>query len=407
MCAWLYNTKSFVYYLSKVLEGPGALFQKCPWPAGGKRDLIFSKNSDIIITMYILGIESSCDETAVAVVEREQGGENRVIDEQIKSQVPLHSKYGGVVPEIASRNHYEVIDLLTAAALKNAGLEVQDIRLIGLTVGPGLIGSLLVGLSFAKGLAFTHKIPIAAVDHIAAHIEAAFIENPGIQYPLLALVVSGGHTTLFYQQSKFETEVIGKTRDDAVGEVMDKIAKFLGLGYPGGPILDEIYRNGGGDVHRFQFTYPRMSDGSDDFSFSGYKTAVIRQCRQCADDKGITIQADQQEIKDLVASFLYSVVSYLMEKTRSILEKRKVKSLIVSGGVSRNSLLREMFQKEFNKPGRGVNLYMPSPRFCTDNASMVAWLGYEKYLAYPNINYFDSYLNAYSRALFTEKGKHR
>ncbi|HLP57883.1 MAG TPA: tRNA (adenosine(37)-N6)-threonylcarbamoyltransferase complex transferase subunit TsaD, partial [Candidatus Deferrimicrobium sp.] len=258
--------------------------------------------------MYILGIESSCDETAVAVIEREQqGGPNRVIDEQIKSQVPLHAKYGGVVPEIASRNHYEVIDLLAAAALKNAGLRPQDIGLISLTQGPGLIGSLLIGLSFAKGLAFTHKIPVAAVDHIAAHIEAAFIENPDIEYPLIALVVSGGHTTLFYQESKFETAVIAKTRDDAVGEVMDKIAKFLGLGYPGGPILDQIYAEGGGDIHRFPFTYPRMSDGSDDFSFSGYKTAVLRQAR---DSDGKVLQPGQPEFKDLVASFLYSVVGY-------------------------------------------------------------------------------------------------
>lgn len=356
--------------------------------------------------MYILGIESSCDETAVAVIEREQsGGPNRVIAEQIKSQIPLHAKYGGIVPEIASRNHYEVIDLLTAEALKKAGLRAQDIGLIALTQGPGLIGSLLVGLSFAKGLAFTHKLPLAAVDHIAAHIEAAFIENPDIEYPLLALVVSGGHTTLFYQESKFETTVIAKTRDDAVGEVMDKIAKFLGLGYPGGPVLDEIYRAGGGDIHRFSFTYPRMSDGSDDFSFSGYKTAVLRLARQGLN--GEVIQPNQPEFKDLVASFLYSVVGYLLEKTRAVVEKSKVKSLIVSGGVSRNSLLREMFQGEFSKGSGGVKLYLPSPRFCTDNASMIAWLGYEKYLAYPNINYFDSYLNAYSRALFKEKGKHR
>ncbi|MCU0285061.1 MAG: tRNA (adenosine(37)-N6)-threonylcarbamoyltransferase complex transferase subunit TsaD [Acidobacteria bacterium] len=356
--------------------------------------------------MYILGIESSCDETAVAVIKREQqDGPNRVIDEQIKSQIPLHSKYGGVVPEIASRNHYEVIDLLTSSVLKNAGLRAQDIDLISLTQGPGLIGSLLIGLSFAKGLAFTHKIPIAAVDHIAAHIEAAFIENQDIQYPLIALVVSGGHTTLFYQESKFNTEVIGKTRDDAVGEVMDKIAKFLGLGYPGGPILDQIYRDKKGDIQRFSFTYPRMSDGSDDFSFSGYKTAVIRQARQ--NMTGETLQPNQAEFNDLVASFLYSVVGYLLEKTRAVVEQRKVKSLIVSGGVSRNTLLREMFKAEFNKPGRDIKLYMPSPRFCTDNAAMIAWLGYEKFLAYPNINYFDSYLNAYSRALFKEKGKHR
>lgn len=353
--------------------------------------------------MYILGIESSCDETAVAVIER--GQRNRVIDEEIKSQIPLHAKYGGVVPEIASRNHYEIIDLLTTEVLKNAGVTLQDIGLIALTQGPGLIGSLLVGLSFAKGLAFTHKLPIAAIDHIAAHIEAAFIENPDIEYPLIALVVSGGHTTLFYQKSKFETDILAKTRDDAVGEAMDKFAKFFGLGYPGGPVLDKIYRENRGDFKRFDFTYPRMSDGSNAFSFSGYKTAVFRHCQR--DPEADKIKPGQPLFNDLVASFLHSVVGYLLEKTRDALEEKEVKSLIVSGGVSRSSLLRQKFQEKFAKPGSGVKLYIPSPRFCTDNASMIAWLGYEKYQAFPNINYFDPYLNAYSRALFKKPKRHR
>jgi N6-L-threonylcarbamoyladenine synthase len=347
--------------------------------------------------MYVIGIESSCDETAVALIER--GEKNCVIDEQIKSQVPLHAKYGGVVPEIASRNHYEVIDQLTTEALKNASLTIQDIELIALTQGPGLIGSLLIGLSFAKGLAFTNSIPISPVDHIAAHIESAFIENPGIEYPLLALVVSGGHTTLFYQESKFDTKILAKTRDDAVGEVMDKIAKFFGLGYPGGPILDNIYP--GGDPHRFNFTAPRMSDGSNDFSFSGYKTAVIRH----PEVKGMV--AGSQDFNDLISSFLYSVVGYLLEKTRAAVEERNVRSLIVSGGVSRNSLLRQMFTEAFSGADKGIKLYMPSPRYCTDNAAMVAWLGYEKFRAFPSEDYFDPYLNVYSRALFKETKKHR
>lgn len=343
--------------------------------------------------MYVLGFESSCDETAVALIER--GEQNRVIDEQIKSQISLHAKYGGIVPEIASRNHYEVIDHLTTQTLKNSGLTIRDIELIALTRGPGLIGPLLVGLSFAKGLAFTNKIPIAGVDHIAAHIESAFIENPDIRYPLLALVVSGGHTTLFHQKSKFETEIIAKTRDDAVGEVLDKIAKFFGLGYPGGPIIDNMYPRG--DPKRFKFTYPRMSDGSNDFSFSGYKTAVIRH-PEIKD-----VQTGQQAFKDLISSFLHSVVSYLLDKTRAAVEEKKVKSLILSGGVSRNTLLRETFTEAFNAPGSGIRLYIPSPRFCTDNAAMTAWLGYEKYRAFPQHDFFDPYLNVYSRALFKKK----
>lgn len=351
--------------------------------------------SGIINAMYILGIESSCDETAVAVVERGQC--NRVLDEQIKSQIPLHAKYGGVVPEIASRSHYETIDLLTAEALKKAGVSINDISLTALTLGPGLIGSLLIGLAFAKGVSMVRKIPIVPVDHIAAHIEAAFIENPDIEYPLVALVVSGGHTTLFHQPSKFETEVLAKTRDDAVGEVMDKVAKFFGLGYPGGPILDKIYP--GGDAKRFPFSYPKMSDGSPDFSFSGYKTAVIRH------PEAKTIKPDQDIFKDLIASFLHSVVGYLLKKTKEAAQAKRVKSVIVSGGVSRNTLLRQMFMEEFTKPGIPAKLYLPALRYCTDNASMIAWLGYDQYQAFPNANYADPYLNAYSRAMFKEPAK--
>ena len=342
--------------------------------------------------MYILGIESSCDETAVAVIEREE--QNRVIAEKIKSQIPLHAKYGGVVPEIASRNHYEVIDYLTTAVLKEAGITIDDIRAIALTLGPGLMGSLLVGLSFAKGLAFANNLPLVAVDHVLAHIESAFIDHPGIQYPLVALVVSGGHTTLFYQKSKFQTEVIAKTRDDAVGEILDKVAKFYGLGYPGGPILDKLYK--GGDPKRYSFTIPKMSDGSDDFSFSGYKTAAIRHpAGKDADPGG-------QDFKDLVASFLNSVVDYLLTRTQSAVENTKPRSVIVAGGVSRNSLLREKFTQAFT--GSTTNLYLSSPRYCTDNAAMTAWLGYEKYRSFPNINYFDRYLNSYSRASFRDRG---
>lgn len=342
--------------------------------------------------MYILGIESSCDETAVAVIERED--RDRVIAEKIKSQIPLHAKYGGVVPEIASRNHYEVIDYLTVEVLKQAGITIDDIQAIALTLGPGLMGSLLVGLSFAKGLAFANKLPLVAVDHILAHIESAFIDQPEIRYPLIALVVSGGHTTLFYQKSKFHSKVIAQTRDDAVGEVLDKVSKFYGLGYPGGPIIDKLYK--GGDLNRYSFTFPKMSDGSDDFSFSGYKTAAIRHPAGKDADPG------HQDFKDMIASFLNSIVDYLLTKTQSAVKNTKPKSLIVAGGVSRNSLLREKFTQAFT--GSSTKLYLSSPRYCTDNAAMIAWLGYEKYRGFPNINYFDRYLNSYSRAAFRDRG---
>jgi N6-L-threonylcarbamoyladenine synthase len=346
--------------------------------------------------LLILGIESSCDETAVAVVER--GENNVVLAEKIKSQIPLHSPYGGIVPEIAARTHYEVIDLLTSQALQKAKVDIVDINLLALTVGPGLIGSLLTGLAFAKGLAIVQKLPLVAIDHIAAHIEAPFITHAGIEYPLLALVVSGGHTSLFYQKEKFAGQVVAKTRDDAAGEIMDKIAKHFGLGYPGGPLLDNLYAKG--DPGRFTFTMPRMSDGGDDFSFSGYKSAVLRQAQN------LSIQPDSQDFFDLLASFLRSLVDYLLKKTLGVINKFPVRSLIVSGGVSRNSLLRSRFTQEC--AALGIKLYLPDPVYCTDNAAMVAWLGYEKYLAYPNLNYFDLYLNSYSRAIFRQGNrKHR
>jgi tRNA N6-adenosine threonylcarbamoyltransferase len=345
--------------------------------------------------MYILGIESSCDETAIALIQREE--QDRVLGEEIKSQIPLHAKYGGIVPELASRNHYEVIDHLTRQVLNGAGLSIDDIGLLALTQGPGLLGSLLVGLSFAKGLSFANNIPLVGVDHIQAHIESAFIDHPEIQYPLVALVVSGGHTTLFHQISKFETEIIAKTRDDAIGEVLDKVAKHFELGYPGGPILDRMYSSG--DPKRFQFTVPRMSDGSNDFSFSGYKTAVIRH--QVAKD----IDTQSQIFNDLIASFMFSAIRYMLKKTQKAIESTGAKSLIVAGGVSRNTLLRETFTEAFKETP--VDLYLTTPAYCTDNASMVAWLGYEKYKHFPEADYFDNSLNAYSRAIFKKGKKHR
>jgi N6-L-threonylcarbamoyladenine synthase len=345
--------------------------------------------------LYILGIESSCDETAVAVVER--GETNLVRAEAIKSQIDLHAPFGGIVPEIAARTHYEVIDRLCRQALRQADIELDEIEMLAVTLGPGLVGSLLIGLAFAKGLALVHELPLVAVDHIAAHVEAPFISHGNIAYPLLALVVSGGHTSLFYQQDKFNGRVIAKTRDDAAGEVMDKVAKHFGLGYPGGPLLDNLYAKG--DAKRFQFTRPRMSDGSDDFSFSGYKSALLRQAQELGATPG------SRDFYDLLASFLSALVDYLLAKTLEAAGKLPVRSLIVSGGVSRNTLLRRRFADAC--AAAGLPLYLPEPRYCTDNAAMIAWLGYEKYLAYPNMNYYDLYLNSYSRALFRESRRHR
>ena len=342
--------------------------------------------------MFILGIESSCDETALSIVER--GACNRVVSEQIKTQIPLHAKFGGVVPEIASRNHFEVIDHLYNEALAAAGLSINQVDLLATTVGPGLVGSLLVGLSFAKGLSYAKRIPLVPVDHVLAHIESAFIENLEIKYPLVSLVASGGHTTIFLQNSKFSTQLISRTRDDACGEVFDKVAKYFGYPYPGGPILDQLYREG--DPKKFSFTFPRMSDGSNDFSFSGYKTAVLRYARSQQ------IQKESKELKDLCASFLHSVVDYLLLKLVAAAVIYQAKSVVVAGGVSRNSLLRKTCETVFSE--KGIPLYMPTGSHCTDNASMVAWLGYEKYVAYPHLDYFDVQLGTYSRASYPPVG---
>jgi N6-L-threonylcarbamoyladenine synthase len=345
--------------------------------------------------VYVLGIESSCDETAVAVIER--GETNAVLAEAIKSQDELHAPFGGIVPEIAARTHYEAIDRLCRQALRQANLGIDDIELLAVTLGPGLVGSLLIGLAFAKGLAMVHELPLVAVDHVAAHVEAPFISHKHIAYPLLALVVSGGHTTLFYQQDKFNGRVLAKTRDDAAGEVMDKVAKHFGLGYPGGPLLDALYEKG--DPGRFQFTQPRMSDGSDDFSFSGYKSALLRQALE------LQAQPGSRDFHDLLSSFMSALVDYLLAKTLEAAKALSVRSLIVSGGVSRNTLLRRRFAAA--GAAAGLALHLPEPRYCTDNAAMIAWLGYEKYLAFPNLNYFDLYLNSYSRASFRTSKRHR
>lgn len=345
--------------------------------------------------MIVLGIETSCDETAVAIAER--GERNLIRAEEVKSQIPLHARFGGVVPEIASRNHCEVIDDLAETALARAGLGPGQVDLLALTQGPGLLGSLLVGLSFAKGVALRHRLPLVAVDHIMAHVEAAFIDHPTIAFPLLALVVSGGHTTLLHLPERFAPQVVAKTRDDAAGEILDKAAKFLGLGYPGGPILERLAAPG--DPRRFPFAVPKMSDGSNDFSFSGTKSALLRLAQQ----HGIT--ATSPELPTLIGSFLEAVADYLVQKTMAAADSSQVRSIVVAGGVSRNRILRERFQRATKQ--RGLDLFFPAPDHCTDNASMVAWLGYEKYRAFPKLNYADLYLNSYSRALFRGPGRHR
>ena len=337
--------------------------------------------------MLILGIETSCDETSAAVLK----DGNEILSNIILSQDEIHSPYGGVVPELASRQHIKTIDLIIEESLKKAKVRLENIDLYAVTQGPGLIGSLLVGLSFAKSLAFYFNKPIIGVNHIEAHIHAAFLENREISFPCLGLIVSGGHTSLYYLPEKLDFKLIGKTRDDAAGEALDKIAKFLHLGYPGGPIIDKLSKKG--NPEKFPFTLPKIKDKSFDFSFSGLKTAALKYIKE------MNIDNKSPQMFDLLASFQDAIINFLIENVKKVLSNYKVKSLIVCGGVARNTRLREKF-KSFSHQVK-IPLYIPSPRLCTDNAAMVASLGYEKY---KSTKEFDFNLDAYPR-IHSSKGK--
>mgnify|MGYP001153921556 CR=1 FL=1 len=314
--------------------------------------------------MNILGIETSCDETSVAVLR----DDFKILSSVVLSQDEIHAVYGGVVPELASRQHLVSIGYIFEECLKRADLRLVDVDLYAVTQGPGLIGSLLVGLSFAKGLAYYFRKPLFGVDHLEAHIESAFLENRDIPFPALALVVSGGHTSSFFMKEKLSFEPLGRTRDDAAGEALDKIAKFLGLGYPGGPEIDRLAEKG--SSRGFSFALPRMTDGSLDFSFSGLKTAVLRQIKE------LGISKAHPQFYDFLASFEMAVFEALIQNTAQAIEKFRPKSLILCGGVARNKKLRERFT-ELGRESR-LPSFIPSPEFCTDNAAMVAALALEK-----------------------------
>ncbi len=333
--------------------------------------------------MLILGIESSCDETAAALVE---DGHN-VLSNIVASQVKTHRSFGGVVPELASREHLRNIGYVVRQAFREAGKAYQDIDGIAVTQGPGLIGSLLVGVSFAKAMAFSLGKPLVPVNHIEGHIFSAFIENPGIEYPLLALTVSGGHTSLIYSPEPGRYQSIGRTRDDAAGEALDKIAKFLGLGYPGGPIIDQLSKKG--DPRRFSFSIPKISDGSLDFSFSGFKTAALRYIQQAGIKPRRPGGRISKTILDLVTSYQQAIVDTLVQQTHKAESKLHPRSILLVGGVACNSLLRQTFKQSFTH----VRVYYPSPILTTDNAAMIAAAGTPK-LRHPTP--LDLDLNAYA-----------
>ncbi|HRD02991.1 MAG TPA: tRNA (adenosine(37)-N6)-threonylcarbamoyltransferase complex transferase subunit TsaD [Candidatus Saccharicenans sp.] len=330
---------------------------------------------------WLLAIETSCDETSAAVLDRGQIKSNIIL-----SQDELHSPYGGVVPELASRQHLKSIDYIVSESLERAGVQLKDIDIFAVTQGPGLIGSLLIGLTFTKGLAYHFNKPLIGIDHLEAHLEAAFVENPDIEFPALALLVSGGHTSLYFLEKPLTYRLLGKTRDDAAGECLDKIAKFLDLGYPGGPIIEKLARNG--DNQRFHFSLPKMKKPGYDFSFSGLKTAALKIIREN------NLNREHPALSDFLSSFEEIVARSLLENVRRALTEFQPVSLILGGGVARNQRLRARFSQlaaENNLPA-----YVPSPRLCTDNAGMVGALAWKKYKMEETLK-LDLELDAYPR----------
>jgi tRNA N6-adenosine threonylcarbamoyltransferase len=322
--------------------------------------------------MKVLGIETSCDETAAAVLD----GDDRILSNVIHSQVAVHRDYGGVVPELASRHHLQKIGAIVDRALAEAGTELAEIDGVAVTAGPGLVGSLLVGLSFAKAIAYVRGIPVVGVNHLEGHIRAAFLEGP-VTLPAVFLVVSGGHTSLYEVTGERRHRRLAHTRDDAAGEAYDKVAKLLGLAYPGGPVIDRL---AAGRPAAPLFGVPKMTDGSLDFSFSGIKTAVLYHVR----DKAIAPHRGPEEeapeaIRDLLASFQEAVVETLLDRTLRAAERCGAAGIAVVGGVACNRRLRERMAQAGER--RGLPVVFPRPLLCADNAAMIASVGRLRLLA--------------------------
>jgi N6-L-threonylcarbamoyladenine synthase len=316
------------------------------------------------MTTRLLAIETSCDETAAAVVEDGR----RILSSVVSTQAALHAPYGGVVPELASRHHLENICPVIEKAMADAGLAYPELDAVAVTQGPGLVGSLLVGVQAAKGIAFMHDKPLVPVHHIAGHLEAPALAHGGeLPLPALALVVSGGHTSLFEMPARGEYRLLGRTRDDAAGEAFDKVAKLLGLGYPGGPVIDRLSEGANDRAH--EFTIARIKDGRPDFSFSGIKTAVLYHVRR----EGIAPVADPDQapadVRDLVASFQRAVVTALVRKLEQEARARRPRSLLLTGGVAANRRLREDTRRAADE--LGLPLFVPPIALSTDNAAMI------------------------------------
>ncbi len=308
--------------------------------------------------IIVLGIESSCDETSVAIVKNGREVLSNIIDTQIK----IHEQYGGVVPEIASRNHIEAISRVAKTALKEANMKFEDVDVIAPTYGPGLVGALLVGVSYARGLAYSLNKPLVGVNHIEGHIAANYITHKDLVPPFLCMLTSGGNTQIVYVKDYCKMEVLGRTRDDAIGEAFDKVARVVGLGYPGGPKIDKLAQTGKATVN-----FPKTHFENLDFSFSGIKTAVINLHHKNPDiDKA-----------DLCMSFEKAVTEVLIENIEKAIEQTGIKTVVLAGGVSANTHIRSEFEKLEQK---GIKIYKPDLKLCTDNAAMIASAGYYRYL---------------------------
>jgi N6-L-threonylcarbamoyladenine synthase len=315
--------------------------------------------------MLILGIDTSCDDTSASVVE--DGA--KIVSNVVSSQSDIHSKYGGIVPELASRKHIEMMQPVVDEALKRAGVSLSDVAAVAVCHGPGLIGSLLVGCSFAKAACYAGKIPLVAVNHLEGHILASFLESPAPEFPFLSLVVSGGHTSLYIAEDHRRFRELGRTRDDAAGEAYDKVSKLLGLGYPGGPVIDSLAHKG--DPHAIDFPRAYLPD-TFDFSFSGMKTAVLNFMKA-------NPSPSSELVNDIAASFQAAMVDVLVRKTEWAVRKKWIRRVALSGGVAANSALRKRMKEMGHE--KEVEVFIPSAGLCTDNAAMVAAAGYHHLVA--------------------------
>ena len=320
--------------------------------------------------MLILGIDTSCDDTSAAIVE----DGNRIISNVISSQSDIHTRYGGIVPELASRRHIEMITPVVDEALTKADISIEDVSAVAVCHGPGLIGSLLVGCSFAKAACYARKKPLVPVNHLEGHILSACLEEPAPEFPFLSLIVSGGHTSLYIAEDYGKYTELGRTRDDAAGEAYDKVSKLLGLGYPGGPLIDGLARQGNPRAIDFPRAYlPETFD----FSFSGLKTAVLNFLRN-EQKKAAGPVLPGGLINDIAASFQAAVVDVLVRKTEWAIKKKWIRRIAISGGVAANSELRKRMKEMAGE--RESEVFMPSTTLCTDNAAMIAAAGYHRFM---------------------------